>query len=38
MMKALAIDAKWSLPLTNKMHALLATGRQKEAVDILLRI
>ncbi len=35
--RALKIDPKWTLALMNKMHAMLATGRQKEAVDILLR-
>lgn len=36
--KALQIDPKWSPAQINKMHALFALGRQKEAVDILLRI
>jgi tetratricopeptide (TPR) repeat protein len=36
--RALQIDPKWNLALTNKMNALLESGRQKEAVDILLRL
>ena len=36
--KALKIDPKWTLALTNKMHVLLAAGKQKDAVDIFLKI
>ena len=36
--RALKIDPKWTLALTNKMHALIESGNQKEAVDILLRM
>jgi len=36
--KALQIDPKWNLAQTNKMQALLQSGRQKEAVDLLLRL
>jgi tetratricopeptide (TPR) repeat protein len=36
--RALRIDPKWNVALINKMHALLESGRQKEAVDLLLRL
>jgi tetratricopeptide (TPR) repeat protein len=36
--KALQIDPKWNVALANKINALLAAGRQKEAVDMFLRL
>jgi tetratricopeptide (TPR) repeat protein len=36
--RALRIDPKWNVALINKMNALLESGRQKEAVDLLLRL
>jgi len=36
--RALMIDPKWTPAMGNKMHAKIAAGNQKEAVDILLRM
>jgi tetratricopeptide (TPR) repeat protein len=35
---ALKIDPKFSTASINRMHALLALDRQKEAIDVLLRL
>jgi tetratricopeptide (TPR) repeat protein len=36
--KALEIDPKWGQALNNKMHSLLALGRQSDAIKIFMNV